>query len=189
MPGRSRVRVKRWQVVLYMEAVLLVDFVFRGAPGRGRALMLVAVAALIGMATFHAMAAAYGKRRGRHAIGAVIAVLLVAWIPQAWTQHERAAAGARYVESIRRDLRQRCPHDQEAKAQEILTRWAEAGAPTTIDCASGGSVGAYGNGDRPGEIRSTAVCADVQTSNYYDGGDGSAGLVVLSCRSRLSRTA
>jgi hypothetical protein len=34
--------------------------------------MLVAVTASIGLATFHTMAAVYGKRRGLHAIEAVM---------------------------------------------------------------------------------------------------------------------
>jgi len=48
----------------------------------------------------------------------------------------------------------------------FIHRWQIKTAPTRINCASSAPVGAYGNGDRFGEIHSTDLCAHVERTPF-----------------------
>jgi hypothetical protein len=155
----------------------------------GRRLAYLASAALVGYAAFHLCAALTGVRWRSHLIWVVAAGLLAVAVPKVWRQHHDSAAVARYYESQRRQVRAHCTRDRKAAAEAILKHWQARNAPTWINCASSAPVGTYGNGHRFGEIHSTDVCADVETTPFYDGGDGSRTLWFLSCRTRIDSVA
>jgi hypothetical protein len=184
--ARRRYRVRRWQFVLFMLGVQVVLFAVNGVSSPGEALAYLAFAALLGVACFHAVAALTGRGWFPNVVVALAAGLLGFWIPGAWRRHHHAVAVSRYLESQRHEVHVKCPRDRESAAQAILKRWQAKTAPTWINCASSAPVGTYGNGDRFGEIHSTDICSDVDTTPFYDGGDGSRTLWFLSCRTRVS---